>query len=180
VAVAQTGMRLGVQPLVVNLKDEEAAATLAAIAAGRVGYGILPWLPLMKGGGEPALIEEWKRVAETEPEIHKRVAYRDRALVFAELAGRLVNWQNALRGWQMKESQVIKGWMNEGELIGTVKTRRIVLLDVLRIRFQDPVPESVRVAIEGTNDPTTLERWFQTAMTANSLAEFRAAMPLEN
>jgi hypothetical protein len=100
-------------------------------------------------------------------------------LVFAELAGRLVNWQNALRGWQMKESQVIKGWMDEGELVGTVKTRRADLLKVLRARFQAPVPESVRVAIEGTNDPTTLDRWLDAALATNSLAEFRAAMPLD-
>src|SRR5262245_35047022 len=130
-------------------------------------------------GGEPALLDEWKRVAETEPDVARRVAFRDRALVFAELAGRLVNWQNALRGWQMKESQVIKGWMDEGKVIGVVEARRAALLDVIRIQLQDPVPESVRVAIEGTNDPITLDRWLKAALTANTLAEFRAAMPLE-
>jgi hypothetical protein len=79
----------------------------------------------------------------------------------------------------MKESQVIKGWMKEGELIGVLKTGRANLLMVLGARFPDPVPESVRVAIEEANDPTTLDRWFHLSLTANSLAEFCAAMPVE-
>jgi hypothetical protein len=80
----------------------------------------------------------------------------------------------------MKESQVIKGWMDEGKVIGLVEARRADLLEVIRVQLQDPVPESVRVAVEGTNDPGTLERWFKAALTANTLAEFRAAMPLDN
>lgn len=176
----ETTMHLGVGPLVVNLQNEDGPATLAAIEAGRFGHCVLPWVALMKGAGEPAFIEEWKRVALTEPDVTKRVVYRDRALVFAELAKRLVNWQNALRGWQMKESVVITGWINEGKQVGIVEKARAVLLKVLRVRFQDPVPESVRVAIEGTNDPATLDRWFDAALTANTLAEFRAAMPLDN
>lgn len=178
--VPETSMRLGVHPLVINLKDDDAAATLTAIEAGRFGQCILPWVALMKGGGDPALIEEWKRIAMTEPDVGKRVVYRDRALVFAELARRLVNWQNALRGWQMRESQVIKGWMDEGKQIGVVETQRAFLLETLRARFQDPLSETVRVAIDGTNDPATLERWFKAALRANTLAEFRAAMPLDN
>jgi hypothetical protein len=80
----------------------------------------------------------------------------------------------------MKESQVIKGWMDEGKVIGLVEARRADLLEVIRVRLQDPVPESVRVAVEGTNDPVTLDRWFKAALRSNTLAEFRAAMPLDN
>jgi hypothetical protein len=65
-------------------------------------------------------------------------------------------------------------------MIGLIEARRADLLEVIRVRLQDPVPESVRVAIEGTNDPVTLERWFKAALAMNTLAEFRAAMPLDN
>jgi hypothetical protein len=79
----------------------------------------------------------------------------------------------------MKESQVIKGWIEEGKIIGMVEAGRDSLLKVLRARFPDPVPESVRAAIEEANDPTTLDRWFHLSLRANSLAEFCAAMPVK-
>lgn len=180
VGVAQTQMALGVRPLVINLEDDDAATSLAAITAGRFGLCVLSWVPLMKGGGEPTLIEEWKRVALTEPDVQKRVVYRDLALVFAELTRGLVNWQRALEGWQMQESQYIKRWMNEGRTRGIVEAKQADLLRVLQKRFQGPLPETVRLAVEGTNDPTTLDRWLDAAATANTLAEFRAAMPLDN
>jgi hypothetical protein len=124
------------------------------------------------------LIEEWKRVAQMEPNAPKRAAYRDLALVFAELSKELVNWQQALEGWQMLESQVINNWLRQGELKGVVKTRRADLLKLLAARLPGPVPEPVRLAIEGTNDPDTLDRWFDAALHAQTWAEFQAAMPL--
>ncbi len=165
-----------VTPLVVNLRQQDAAATLAEIEAGQTGLCLLPWLPLMAGGGDPALIAEWKRVALTEPDPERRSLYRNLALVLAELAKELVNWQQALEGWQMQESQVILGWMKRGKQEGTVENARAFLLEAVRTRLQDPVPEPVRLAIEGTNDPDTLTRWFKAALAVSTLDEFTAVM----
>src|SRR5207249_1039749 len=85
-----------VTPLVVNLREQSTAAVLAEIAAGVTGLCLLPWVPLMAGGGDPVLIEEWKRLALTEPDLERRRTYCGLALVFAELARELVNWQQAL------------------------------------------------------------------------------------
>ena len=175
-AIPGMGKGTRVEPQVINLREDDAAATLADIAAGRTGRVILPWLPLMAGGGQRELIEEWKRIALTEPDPRKLVNYRDMALVFAELTRELVNWQQALEGWQMLESQVVNNWLNQGELRGIVKARREVLLVVVRERLQDPAPEAVRLAVEGTNDPDTLDRWFKAALKAATLADFLAAM----
>jgi hypothetical protein len=76
----------------------------------------------------------------------------------------------------MRESQIVLGWVNEGKIKGAVEKGRAYVLEVLRLRFQDPVPEAIRLAVEGTNDPDTLDRWFHVALTATSLAKFRAAM----
>jgi len=114
-------------------------------------------------------------VAMTEPDVQRRQMYRDLALVFAELSRELVNWQQALEGWQMQESQVILGWINRGKQRGIVETTRANLLELVRLRLQDPVPETIRLAIEGTNDENTLNRWFRAAATANSLADLSAA-----
>jgi len=175
-AVAGTGKGTRVEPLVINLRLENAAATLADIAAERTGLCILVWIPLMAGGGEPAVIEEWKRLVLTEPSQDKRALYRSMALVFAELTREQVNWQQALEGWEMLESKVIGTWKRQGELKGTVESKRAYLLDVVRVRLQDPVPETIRLAVEGTNSPEILDRWFQAALRADSLAALLAAM----
>jgi hypothetical protein len=171
-----TGKKTWIEPPIINLQQDAAAGTLANIAAGRLGLAILPWIPLMAGGGQPALIEEWKRVTLTEPDANKREKFAALALVFAELTRELVNWQQALEGWQMRESQIILGWMAEGELKGILRSKRADLLEVLRVRFQDPVPESLRLAVEGTNDPDILDCWFKAALRVKTLAGFRAAM----
>jgi hypothetical protein len=76
----------------------------------------------------------------------------------------------------MRESQIVLGWKNEGKLEGIVEARRANVLTVLRLRFQDPVPESIRLKVERANDPDILARWLQAAVTTTSLAKFRAAM----
>jgi heavy metal translocating P-type ATPase len=45
------------------LRGEDAAATVAAVAAGQRARCILPFVPLMRGGAEAGIIEEWKRCA---------------------------------------------------------------------------------------------------------------------
>jgi len=76
----------------------------------------------------------------------------------------------------MKESQYIRGWLSEGELKGEVKRARRDLLKVLRAKLSDPVPEEVSLAVEGTNDTDTLDRWLDAALHAGTWADFRTAM----
>ena len=165
-----------VEPIIVDLCKEDAALTLADIDAGTTALCILPWIPLMKGGGNPALIAEWKRVTMKEPSAERRSMYRDLALVFAELIKEQVNWLQGLEGWEMKVSQTILGWKREGKHEGVIEARRADLLETVRVRLQDPVPEPIRLAIEGTNDPDTLTRWFRAALTVQTLDELRKGM----
>jgi hypothetical protein len=46
----------------------------------------------------------------------------------------------------------------------------------LQVRLLGPVPEDISLAVEGTNDPDTLARWFEAALRVGTWAEFRAAM----
>jgi hypothetical protein len=166
-------------PVIVDLAEEDAAATLADIASRRFGLAILPWVPLMKGGGEPALIERWKEIAALEGDVSRRALYRDMALVFAELIREQVNWLRALEGWEMRESTYIKQFELRGREQGVVLDSRAKLFKVIRSRLQDPVPESIRLAVEGTNDPVTLDIWFDVALAVTTVAELRTAMKLE-
>src|SRR5207237_6634505 len=107
-----------------------------------------------------------------EPDAQRRAVYRSFALEFAELIPELVNWQRHLEGWEVRESQYSKSY----EVKGEVKRARTDLLRLLQSRLGAPIPEPLRLAIEGTNDLGILDRWFDTALTAASWEEFQAAM----
>ncbi len=51
----------------------------------------------------------------------------------------------------MRESQLINSWIREGEDLGRLEMKRDDLLTLVQ-RLEDPVPESIRLAIEGTTD----------------------------
>jgi hypothetical protein len=169
------GLGTRLEPFILDISTEDAAQTLARIEAGEVSLAVLPLVPLMDGGDGPALIARWPVVAEKEADVSRRVMYRDSALVMAELTKNQIGWLRTLEGWQMRESQYIKRWESVGEERGLLKKSRAFLLKFLR-QLEDPVPEAVRLAIEGTNDDATLDRWFDAAISAKSMAEFRKAM----
>ena len=173
-------VRLRFRPRVRTLRDDDAAATLRDIEMEKFGRCILPWIPLMHGGGDLGTIEEWKRVAGLEPDGRLRSIYAALALVFAELAGRKVEWKQALEGWNMRQSMVITEWQNEARMEGRaeerLETRRAHLLDVLQARFPVTVPDDLTTAIQAGADSEKLARWLKIASTADSLDAFRAAI----
>ncbi len=169
------GTRLA--PFVVDVASEDAELSLAKIEKKELGLPVLPLLALMRGGGTQDFIERWKQAVETEPDEGKRLQYREAAIVFAELTRSQVNWLRATEGWMMRESQYIKSWEKVGEDRGRLQTRREYLLKRVG-RLVDPVPEAIRLAIEGTNDPQTLDRWFDAALDCSTITDLRKAMNL--
>jgi hypothetical protein len=104
-------------------------------------------------------------IAEVEEEPEKGILYRLGQYEF--LLGK--------EGWQMRESQYIKRWEKVGEDRGTLQRTREYLLKRVK-QLEDPVPEAIRLAIEGTNDLQTLDRWFDAALSSSTITEFRKAM----
>jgi hypothetical protein len=164
------GSRL--KPVLWTLRAEDAAATLARIAGGELERCVLPWIPLMHGAEESAIIEEWKRLAEQEPDSRLRSEYAGLALVFAELADRTAPWKQVLRGWNVRQSQQVMEWQEEAR----VETRRADLLCALQLRFRTEVPADLVEAVNSLTDLNELQRWFAASQTADSLETFRAAV----
>jgi hypothetical protein len=79
----------------------------------------------------------------------------------------------------MRESQYIKSWERVGEQRAQLSTKRANLLRAIELRLEDPVPESIRLAVEGTNDMSKLETWYEAALTVATIAELRNRMKLE-
>ncbi len=171
-----TGLRtcLGVKEL--NLASENAATTLGLIAAGTVARCVLPWIALMQGGDDPGIIERWKELAATEPDVSCLPAYAYLAAVFSDAAGRRQIWQVALEGWNMRDSQVALEIFGEGEEKGKLKGRVASLTRLLRRKFPPGPPADLLAMIESCPDANLLDHWLDAAVDAKTLDEFRRAI----
>ena len=159
-----------------NLARENADDLLTGIEAGRLSRGLLPWVPLMTGGGDTTILDRWKSAAEAEPDSRSRSEYAVLVTVFAEKTGLDIVWAKALEGWNVTESKVVNGWIAKGEAKGEIKGRAeglaSAVVAVLESRFQS-VPADLNAGIRGTTDLATLQAWVPVAATAPTLADFR-------
>jgi len=170
------GLGLWMKAGVRNLGQISARDTLAAIASGGTSLCVLAWIPLMVGANEVEVVTEWRRLAETEPDLKKRADYGVLALAFARLADHREVWQKGLEGWNMERSP----YFIEIEARGEAKGRRAMLLRLLQTRFGTPVPEEVKQAVQAQSDHSILEAWFDRALAAATLDELRKALGLVN
>jgi hypothetical protein len=154
------------------VREEDAAASLARIAAGELSRAVLPWISLMRGGGEPGIIEEWKRLADLEPDLRLRLEYAADALIFADLRSVWHAWKKSLEGWNVRVSQQVLEWQTEAK----VEVQRENLVRVLEKHCKAPVPIDLAKAIEETEDMSVLRRWFDSALDVGTFDEFRAAI----
>src|SRR4051794_40461620 len=115
-------------------------------------------------GDAPGLIERWKEAAAGEPDARRRATFGDAALTLSEAADRKAIWQKGLEGWEMKVSSVAEGWRAEGHATS--------LLDLLRARFPGQVTPEVEQRVRTQGDIDTLRRWFLSAVTIPTLADF--------
>lgn len=76
----------------------------------------------------------------------------------------------------MRESTLIQSWIDRGYRIGTAEVHRDSLLQFIRAKLQGPVPETIRLAAEGTNDPEVLERWFDAALSGQTIQDLLNVM----
>ena len=167
---------LRLQVAVRTLRDEDAALTLDQIAAGTTSRCLLSWISLMRGGGDPSIIERWKAIAAEEPVSAFCATYCALVTVFAELTGCVERWKSGLEGWNMRDSTVVAEWKAEGRTEGIAQGKRDALLLVLEQKFGAPVPADLVLAIEAQADPDVLSRWITLAIAADAMETFRKSI----
>jgi hypothetical protein len=79
----------------------------------------------------------------------------------------------------MRESTYINNAIQRGYERGQLLARRKSLLRLIQIRIQDPVPEPIRQVVENTTDWDLLDKWFEAAIKATTLADVLAIMNLQ-
>src|SRR5262249_38336023 len=98
----------------------------------------------------------------------------------AEWADHAARWRFGLEGWNMRESSIVAEWKAEGraegEPVGIASTKRADLLRLLVLNLQTVVPSDLASVIESQEDLDVLACWFDNAIMAESLVDFRAAM----
>ncbi len=202
--LGRTGVHTCLEVVEVNPSTHRADTTLEAIALGELPRCILPWLPLMQGGDDVDILNRWKEIAAGEPDATRRGDYGGLAIVFAEAAGRLTLWKEALKGWNMRDSQQVLEWIEqgrkegklegklegeregqkkgkeqgkkEGKKEGKIEGERNALLRLLRKKFSARLPAKLVASIQACDDESRLARWFDSAIDADSLEAFRQAM----
>jgi hypothetical protein len=157
------GLRLLLRPREWNLAALDAARLLTAVERGLAPAEAMAWVPVMQRGGDPAISRRWLRLAGGQADPARR-ADLGLAGVFAELVGREDAWRQALEGWNVKESPIVKEWEN----MATANA----LLEVLQTRFKD-VPADLRAALLAEQDSQRLTSLIQLAVKARSLGGFR-------
>jgi hypothetical protein len=165
-----------VEAIEVWLADVSAEEMLTLVELDKLPPCVLLWVVLMRGAGAPKLIERWKKAVEDKLGADKWGLYRSFALTFAELIPELVNWQNALEDWKMRESPYLKSFEDKGKQQGHLEQARTFLLEGLRLKLKSDVPEPIRLAVEGTTAIDTLERWFKVVFEVESWDDFQKRM----
>jgi hypothetical protein len=152
-------------PLIWNVGEDQAFVTLEAVASGQMSWGMLFWVPLMAGSREETVINRWKEVVtQVVSERRTRGNLAGIALVFTDLVGWRAEWKRGLEGFEMTESQVVNEWIDQGEVKGTIKTSRRVLLKILNTRFPGALTEDVQQLIQHQDSKEVLENWLDTAL----------------
>ena len=169
---ATVGLRLGVE--LRTMRDEPAATTLTAIADGTVSLCMLSWIPLMRGSGDPNIIQQWRQLADREADLNRRTDLGILARNWLRLLSDDVRqaWQEMLKEFNVTKSPFLEEVRAEERL----KTKQKDLLRGIQLRFRTTVPPELVDVVNTATDENDLDRWIEASYTTNNLDEFRAAV----
>jgi hypothetical protein len=167
----EAGLRTWMQPREVNMSERDAGWELDAIDVRAAPMALLPFIPLMKDGGEDDIIQRWLALAarETRPRRREELGL---ALLFADAAKRNRPWDDALKEWNMVESEVFNEWTRQAVQRAEVRAVTDTVLQILADRIGAPPPD-LAVTLRAINDVKRLQALASTAARAATFEQFR-------
>jgi hypothetical protein len=163
------GLRTQLKAVEHNMATKNADDVLAGIEGGKWSRSLLPWIPLMTGGADGGIIERWKKLAECEPNYHRRSDHAMLARVFADAADSKLIWDLALERWNVKESSLANELIAEGRIEQAVTS----LIAVLEAKYGRVQPE-LEATLRACRDLGKLQTWLTQATKSTTLEEFKA------
>lgn len=171
-SVLAPGCRLELTVLRRQLADEDGPTLVRGVAAGEVSPWLLPWVPLMQGGGDSAIIGQWLQVAERHiTDTQDRAALGMLTLTFAALARCEAVWRRGLRGWNMKTAPIFDEARAEGRAEGLVQGIRATVLRLGREKFGKAPNKKQRKTLDDLVDLDLLEDLAARLLRVHSWAE---------
>jgi hypothetical protein len=93
-------------------------------------------------------------------------------------------WRQALEDWNVQvslqvlecQAQARQEGERAGERVGELARCRKDVTRALEVRFRTPVPSDLAEQVAAQSDLGILARWFNAAITADSLAAFRTTI----
>ena len=76
----------------------------------------------------------------------------------------------------MTESEVVNGWIQQGETRGRIEERRQALLDILEGRFAEQLTPELVQWIKTQDSLSLMNEWSKRAVRAGSFEEFLAVL----
>jgi hypothetical protein len=183
-----TSLQTGLWVVERNLSRLSAKRMLWAIKGGRVPVVLLVWIPLFRGADQRGIMLQWKKLALllTDADVRRVLPL---VLLFAEAAGRVELWREALEGLDMIESQIVKEWtalarqegikegIKEGKKEGLREGKVDTLLRILR-RKPGGTPADLEQAICAVEDLDRLDSFIETVLSTATVEDFRRTVGL--
>ncbi len=168
------GLRCCLQVRELHLQTMPAAPLLERIRRGELSRALLVWIPMMFTDDASSIIAQWVELASAEPDERLSAEYAALAKVFARLSPAAEQWFQVLEGWNMKTSPFLEEVRAEGRTQGRTEGLAQGILRSFRLRFRIDPPAEIRARVEAERNLDRINRWFDAAVTANSLKHFAA------
>jgi hypothetical protein len=130
----------------------------------------------MRNGSLAGNIADWLALVGRVPSNRYQGDIFRIAPVFAELAGTVREWRQALKEVDMLESQVIKEWTKEAREEERVLVLRATLLRLAEKRFKGELTDEDRQMMSTQDSPLVLSEWFNAAVDSDDYATFLAVL----
>jgi hypothetical protein len=145
-----------------TLRDEDAGATIDAIATGAISRWLLAWLPLMRRGANPVIIDGWMIEAAKVPGERDRRILAHLTVTFAALARCRAAWHSRLEGWAVIKSDYLEELREEVRAMdraeGRAEALREAVLSLGRTRFGKAASRKQKARLTAVTDPAHLKR----------------------
>jgi hypothetical protein len=159
------------KPVVWEMAKDSARETLAELRRGETTWGSLFWVPLMQGGGDEGVIDDWLSLLDKAP-VKARQDIANVAFVLSDLAGRRLAWARVNKEANMAESDVLDELLEMKLLFD----RKRSLIGFLKVQHPDVITPDVERAIKEQPSLEVLDSWTLDAWKAKTGDEVLALL----